>query len=105
MKPTLCDNCAACCVEAGHQPVLYFLLATQPGFAETWADQADVPRANAVPNEARGVVMHADIRSKRCCWLGDDLLCKWYEWRPECCRRFEIGGEECLRLRERMGIE
>ncbi len=104
-KPTSCDGCGVCCLVHGHQPVLYYVLKSQPAFADVWVDRADVDRMDQVPNEARGDVMRANIASRRCCWLGDDMRCKWHEWRPECCRRFEVGCDECLEIRERMGIQ
>jgi Fe-S-cluster containining protein len=35
-----------------------------------------------------------------CFWLMPEGTCRHYEHRPEVCREFEVGGEDCLRIRE-----
>lgn len=101
MLPTTCDDCGVCCLNYGSQPSIYLLLETRPEFAEAWRDREDVIRAHSLPAEARLEVLRADSRDKRCCWLTEDMRCKWHEWRPECCRRFEMGCEECLTWRSK----
>jgi Fe-S-cluster containining protein len=38
-----------------------------------------------------------------CSWLVAGK-CGHYEHRPEVCRQFELGGEECLEIRQRAGL-
>lgn len=39
-----------------------------------------------------------------CAFLQENQLCRIYESRPDICRRFESGSEQCIRARERVGI-
>lgn len=43
-------------------------------------------------------------RGNGCGFLGADQLCGIYETRPEVCRRFSAGSEQCIRARERVGV-
>jgi Fe-S-cluster containining protein len=38
-----------------------------------------------------------------CSWLVGGQ-CKHYQHRPEVCRQFELGGEECLEIRRHAGL-
>lgn len=39
-----------------------------------------------------------------CSWLGPDKACQHYTHRPEVCRQFEMGGEDCLEIRRNAGL-
>ena len=39
-----------------------------------------------------------------CAFLKEDQLCRIYESRPEVCRRFEPGSDQCLEARKRVGV-
>jgi Fe-S-cluster containining protein len=40
-----------------------------------------------------------------CLWYDiETRRCRNYDWRPLACREFEIGGEDCLRHRNRAGL-
>ncbi len=75
-------------------------------------DDGDLLRWRSAPLLARATcydyaikVQAGEIREPGpCCWLDPTTRkCRWYEHRPEICRDFELGGESCLRKRERWG--
>jgi hypothetical protein len=39
-----------------------------------------------------------------CIWLQPDGTCRHYDLRPAICREFEVGGEDCLRIRREQGV-
>lgn len=99
--PTSCADCGACC-HSSSQPAIYLLLATRPAFAAIWHDKPDVPRATTLPQEAWDTVCRADPRVMRCCWLDGENRCRWYDHRPEACRRLELGSQACLDWRTKI---
>ncbi|MAO84316.1 MAG: zinc/iron-chelating domain-containing protein [Myxococcales bacterium] len=44
------------------------------------------------------------FRKEACVFLKEDQLCRIYETRPDACRRFEPGGEQCRQARRRVGV-
>lgn len=48
--------------------------------------------------------MYPLAHTEGCAFLGENQLCGIYASRPEVCRRFESGSEQCIRARERVGI-
>ncbi len=72
-------------------------------------------REPAIEREARLLTPHMRTENKfyklyplafldRCPFLKEDLLCRIYETRPDVCRRFEAGSEQCIEARKRIGI-
>ena len=39
-----------------------------------------------------------------CCFLRHDKLCGVYDTRPDTCRTFQAGSEECAEARSRVGL-
>jgi hypothetical protein len=85
-----CTSCGACCSTQGTPPFSWYA--------------GDIP-----PEDLRwNVVFHADRydRSLPCLWYDvETRTCRHYERRPEACRQFEVGGEDCLWLRGEAGVE
>ena len=102
-----CDGCSACCGSVGHPP---FLLALDDGVISPVAgadSRADQYRLLAAPPEAQAayVANHGVINSP-CAWLDAiDNRCRYYDFRPDICRTFEIGGKWCSQFRELKQIE
>ncbi|MBK1876796.1 YkgJ family cysteine cluster protein [Pelagicoccus mobilis] len=80
-----------------------------------FAGEADAQREPRIREEARLLEAHmrSEERSYRlfplpfldCCpFLRENLLCRIYESRPRVCRRFEVGSDQCLEARRRIGI-
>ena len=63
----------------------------------------DAARLASAPAEALEVLTNAGGRADKrepCCWLDESTrTCRWYEHRPNVCRGFVIGGEECREMR------
>jgi len=39
-----------------------------------------------------------------CSWLTPDKKCRHYDHRPEVCRQFEMGEQDCLEIRHRHNL-
>lgn len=108
--------CGACCTHADAPPGGYPVYAALPPSSwPAWAfDHPDLLLWQDVPEAARrelaarcgrmvggdGSVRQAD---RPCVWLDlDTRRCRWYDHRPELCRRFEPGGVQCLKMRDEM---
>lgn len=112
-----CSNCGACCTHVG----------TPPGFAgffpraghavpEHWKTWPDYRTLAAAPERVRAelaayyAALDRGETADRC---RDELPCLWYDpaartcrhhaHRPQVCREFEVGGEDCLRARNKKG--
>ncbi len=85
-----CQSCGACCIEAG---------------AVILADDDDVPSV-LVQHVANLRCMVTEGTSFRCGALlgtiGQAVGCGIYGRRPEVCRSFDAGSDECLSAREAM---
>lgn len=88
-----CDNCGACCLH----------MSTPP-----FVDTEDLAR---VPKEALAAVYRwLDERDAigqsddaPCIWFDfDTRKCKHHDWRPNVCRDFDVGGEDCEAARKRV---
>ena len=88
-----CQTCGACCVEAG---------------AVILAEEDDVP-ASLVQHVANLRCMVTEGTSFRCAALlgtvGQAVGCGIYARRPEVCRLFEAGSDECLSARDAMAVK
>lgn len=89
-EPFDCQACGACCVEAG---------------AVVLGDEDDVP-APLVQRVANLRCMVTEGTSFRCTALlgtiGGTVGCGIYERRPDVCRSFDAGSDECLSARGAM---
>lgn len=93
-----CDGCGACC-------------RTFPIFAAG----ADADREPRIAREGRTLPEH--VASPQwtyqlfplpfhdgCCFLDGDNRCTIYATRPEVCREFPAGGDQCQEARARVGL-
>lgn len=96
--PFDCDLCGACCW-------------TFPIFATA----ADTEREPRIVREGRELSDHLQASGWRyrlyplpfhetCCFLDDANRCMIYATRPDVCRRFEAGSEQCQEARRRSGL-
>lgn len=98
-----CENCGACCQSLPAPP--YKVLMTTEGrlVPAPRGVAADVERLLAAPPDAlevRRVRIESGQNHGPCCWLDPVTRgCRWYEFRPEVCRVFERGSEDCLAVR------
>jgi Fe-S-cluster containining protein len=93
-----CDSCGACC-------------KTFPIFASE-ADACREPRLRAeaglLPVSYQTAQwkyrLHPLPFLETCCFLDSDNRCSIYATRPDVCRRFAAGSEQCQQARERQGL-
>lgn len=97
LKPTDCHGCGLCCHGQEALPVGYWLgvLADDDG--------------RRLPHELRGEIEDLRRRFDRDGWPANGEPCVWfdpvrrtcrhYEFRPDICHEFELGGADCLRIR------
>jgi Fe-S-cluster containining protein len=99
LQPASCEGCGLCCEGIGSPVALY---QSRPA----WADHH--------PFRPEGLPLHLieeiDIHfagafrgqepQELCFWYDPEARrCRHYEWRPQVCRDYELGGPECMHLR------
>jgi Fe-S-cluster containining protein len=93
-----CDLCGGCC-------------RTFPIFAS----ESDARREPRIALEGKELAPHLQTPDwklqlyplpfhETCCFLETDNRCTIYETRPDVCRRFEAGSEQCQEARRRLGL-
>src|SRR6187399_2808188 len=92
-----CDGCSACCLSVGHPP---FLLQLNEGVPEPIGGEDscdDLRRLGAAPAAAQATYLkHLGTINAPCSWL--DMVnrrCRYYDFRPDICRNFEVGSRWC----------
>jgi len=110
--PTICcDGCGLCCLNVSSPP-MFAAFFPRPGQERAaWTRGTPEERLiQSMPKSLRVKLLSYYMRCVRtgdwrdrepCCWF--DLVakrCRHYEFRPSICREFELGGEDCLRIRK-----
>jgi Fe-S-cluster containining protein len=108
-----CDNCGACCI-AQCSPPGYLLLICQPQRSDEWPDKEDVERVKRLPHGALLVINRYRREAARkgslpddapCVWLDmKTMRCRWYEHRPQICRDFKSGSEDCQMWQDKFNV-
>src|SRR6185295_8576251 len=97
-----CGGCSACCLSVGRPPFLLELDNGIPRPVGGSDSNADYRRLLEAPAEAQAAYLRRDkLSGGNCSWL--DTIgnrCSHYEFRPDLCRTFEVGGKWCSQLRE-----
>ena len=100
-----CKGCGACCRHVGH-PMFHRGLPGQSPADQDWIDlpghlKREINRywekleAEYLAGDRDAVADYGEP----CIWLQPDGTCKHYRFRPQVCRDFERGGEDCLAFR------
>jgi Fe-S-cluster containining protein len=97
-----CDGCGVCCRSMGHPP---FLLDLKGGVLYPVGGDdsvADYQRLRAAPGEAQTAYLaHYERVDVPCSWLDQaNQRCRFYDFRPDICRTFEVGGKWCSEHRK-----
>ncbi len=98
MSQLECDLCGGCC-------------RTFPIFAS----ESDARREPRIAVEGKELAEHLRTSDwklqlfplpfhETCCFLGADNRCDIYDTRPEVCRCFEAGSEQCQEAQRRLGL-
>ena len=92
-----CMHCGVCCMHIGWPPYLCGEAESLPASV-----RADLELTREISDRVAVSIGHDYFP---CGWLDRSTgRCKHYEHRPEVCREFEVGGEDCHELRESGGI-
>jgi len=97
-----CNDCGLCCSQLVYPP---FYGPDDPSFAALERDRPDLAEQLAIDREDRHRRFQAGDMTADwgvpCSWLDPATkLCRNYDHRPDICRDFELGGEDCLRIRQ-----
>lgn len=100
LQPTNCDACGLCC-EGNGSPVTLYVSRTE------WQSQQHPYRPAGLPEELIreidehfGGLFRGQEPPERCLWFDAQARrCRHYEWRPQVCRDYELGGVACLASR------
>ena len=114
ITPADCEGCGACCRHVGH-PMFYAVINWETGRYPAGDDyRPPDPLFVALPVRLKHELVayarrclrdgEGDDYGEPCIWLTPDGTCRHYEHRPQVCRDFEMGGEDCLRFRREQGI-
>ena len=100
-----CDGCGACCLVVTSPP---FVREFDEHGEEAWErlkrDRPDLVDELLDEQRARRSRGEPSYGSP-CLWFDSaSRRCRHYELRPVACRRFEVGGEDCLDARRRAGL-
>jgi Fe-S-cluster containining protein len=87
-----CDKCGACCK--------YFRVSLS-----TTEDKEDYLLRHGCINRGPKYGIDEFVFPLECAFLNSKGLCNDYEERPEVCKNFMPGGEECMRARKRVGLQ
>lgn len=97
-----CDGCGACCMGQNLVPLSDISLARLEGIAPPRI----VPTHLVAQLETiiRGPL--SGCGDEPCVWLNRGTgKCKHHKFRPDICRNFEVGSENCLRRRRMAGMD
>ena len=99
LQPASCDGCGLCCEGIGSPVLLY---ASRPGFGEPHPFRpAELPQEliEEIDFHFSGLTRGQEPLA-RCLWF-DPLTrqCQHYEYRPQVCIDYELGGRACLSRR------
>lgn len=98
-----CTGCGACCTHMVSPPFL--CLDDDEEFAALKTRRPDLA-AELVADIERRIRDGDRTDDAPCTWLDPGTMrCRHYEDRPEICREFEMGSEDCLAHRGREGID
>jgi Fe-S-cluster containining protein len=93
-----CEGCGKCCEGQAGLPVTYHhSFGFPPDFP------ADLRREveETFQRWLAGGDWHGPFDDAPCVWYdADTKRCQHYEWRPDVCSEFAVGGEGCLFVRE-----
>jgi Fe-S-cluster containining protein len=93
-----CDGCGACC-----RTFAIYVSQTDAGREPRIRDESLRLRPWLTSPE-RAYQLFPLPFHETCCFLGSDNRCTIYATRPDLCRHFEAGSDECQEARRRSGL-
>ncbi len=101
LPPDSCDDCGLCCEGIGSPVLLY---QSQPKHAGPHPQRpAGLPQhlIDEIDEQFLGLGRGEEPQAL-CFWYDADThRCRHYEWRPQICRDYELGGSACLAERQK----
>lgn len=85
-----CEDCGACCMTVGVPPF------TDSEFADLDDEVQTELSLYRILGRTKGMI---------CAWLNSSRKCDGYSVRPDACRNFERGGDDCLMDRAKYHID
>ena len=101
LRPESCDGCGLCCEGIG-SPVLVYVSRPNVSGPHPFRPR-DLPEEliRDIDERFAGLTRGQEPQ-ERCVWFdAAGRRCKHYQWRPQLCRDYELGGSACLSLRRR----
>ena len=99
LPPESCEGCGLCCEGIG-SPVLIY--ASRPGLPDPHPFRPALlpqPIVEEIDQSFSGL-MRGQEPQDRCLWFDPVArACRHYEFRPQICRDYELGGRACLQRR------
>jgi Fe-S-cluster containining protein len=100
LSPETCDDCGLCCTGIGSPVLLY---VSHPGVSGAHPFRpAGLPEAliHEIDEHFLGMFRGQEPQDQ-CLWFeAETRRCRHYDWRPQVCRDYELGGDACLAQRE-----
>ncbi|MDP4610845.1 MAG: YkgJ family cysteine cluster protein [Opitutales bacterium] len=93
-----CMNCGACC------RCFPIFASAQDAELEPRIKRETKHLEPHLQTDDKAYLMYPLPFHEQCAFLKEDQLCQIYETRPQVCRRFEAGSEQCIEARARKGI-
>ncbi len=101
LQPESCEGCGLCCEGIGSPVLLYQSLPHAAGSHPF--RPVDLPQVliDEIDRHFLGLARGEEPQDV-CLWYdADGRQCRHYEWRPQVCRDYEMGGDACVALRRR----
>lgn len=99
LQPDSCESCGLCCEGIGSPIVVYASRGSRS--ADPALRPADLPTELLAEIDEHFSGLHRGQEPQEACLWFDraERRCRHYEWRPQVCRDYELGGDECLARR------
>ena len=101
LGPDTCDGCGLCCLGIGSPVALY---ASRPDYSDPHPYRpVDLPRELIEEiNQNFSGLTRGQEPLEQCLWFDTEKKqCKHYQFRPQICIDYQLGGRECLRERRK----
>lgn len=99
LEPQSCDGCGLCCEGIGSPVLLYVTRGAEAGPHPFRPSGLPQELIDEIDGQFLGLHRGQEPQ-ERCLWFDPEARhCRHYEWRPQLCRDYELGGDACLGLR------
>ncbi|MBM82889.1 MAG: zinc/iron-chelating domain-containing protein [Planctomycetaceae bacterium] len=100
INPDSCDDCGLCCEGIGSPVLLYASRGDDSEPHPYRPDDLPAELLDEINFHFSGLARGQEPQ-ERCLWYDtDSRRCRHYQWRPQVCRDYALGGDACLLERE-----